>query len=246
MRLKVMFAYLLVSLAFISCKKIASDTNTTESNKTPQTEHRVVDVRGIDVSHFQGTIPWDTLAKQIQFAFCKATEGETYVDPSFQENWSQIKTAGLFRGAYHFYRSGDDPKAQATFFLQTLGTLASNDLPLVLDIESESLSQPTSHATLQQDLLLFLEVLETQTGKKPILYTNPSFANQYLTDTRFGNYPLWIASYQKNSPIVPDVWSNASWYFWQKTDHYTADNELVDFDLFKGDIQALTAFMEKN
>lgn len=35
-------------------------------------------VRGVDVSHYQGDIDWDTLANQgIDFAFIKATEGSS-------------------------------------------------------------------------------------------------------------------------------------------------------------------------
>src|SRR4051812_17577721 len=38
---------------------------------------------GVDVSHWQGTINWATVAGAgIKFAFCKATEGTTYVDPT--------------------------------------------------------------------------------------------------------------------------------------------------------------------
>ncbi len=241
-----MFAYLLVSLAFTSCKKVTSGTNSAESNEIPHVEDGVLDVRGIDVSHFQGVIPWDTLATRLQFAFCKATEGETYVDPSFQANWGHIKTAGLYRGAYHFYRSDDDPEAQANFFIQTVGALGSNDLPLVLDVEAEGLAQPPSDTTLQRDIFLFLEVLEANTGKRPIIYTSTNFANRYLTNVKFGKYPLWIASYQEDKPNVPEAWKNTSWDFWQKTDHYTVADEAFDFDVFKGNPAALKVFVEND
>ncbi len=37
-------------------------------------------VRGVDVSHYQGDINWETLASQdISFAFIKATEGSSSV-----------------------------------------------------------------------------------------------------------------------------------------------------------------------
>ena len=42
---------------------------------------------GIDVSHHQGRILWDEVAKEnIDFVYIKATEGATYVDPCFHYN----------------------------------------------------------------------------------------------------------------------------------------------------------------
>ena len=63
-------------------------------------------VYGIDVSDFQGD-EVDFLDKQkdsLSFVICKATEGITYTDPEFQNNWKTIPEKGFIRGAYHFYR----------------------------------------------------------------------------------------------------------------------------------------------
>ena len=44
-------------------------------------------VRGVDVSVYQGDIDWQILADQnIDFAFIKATEGSSFVDPNFSYN----------------------------------------------------------------------------------------------------------------------------------------------------------------
>src|SRR5512132_983163 len=44
-------------------------------------------VQGIDVSHWQGTINWASVAGAgKEFAFCKATEGINYVDPTVGTN----------------------------------------------------------------------------------------------------------------------------------------------------------------
>ena len=60
-------------------------------------------VRGVDVSRYQGDIDWPVLAGQgIDFAFIKATEGSTLVDPRFAANLDGATAAGLRVGAYHF------------------------------------------------------------------------------------------------------------------------------------------------
>lgn len=75
-------------------------------------------VRGIDVSDYQGTVNWPAVARAgIEFAVTKATEGGTFVADSFTRNWSGIRSAGLVRGAYHFYRPRTDALAQANLFL---------------------------------------------------------------------------------------------------------------------------------
>ncbi len=45
------------------------------------------------------------------FAFAKATDGVSYVDPTFAANWVAMKQAGLVRGAYHYFEAGMDRRA---------------------------------------------------------------------------------------------------------------------------------------
>src|SRR5262245_24710768 len=59
---------------------------------------------GIDVSHWQGAIDWAQVkASGRAFAIAKATEGTTFVDPSFAANWAGMKQQGVVRSAYHFF-----------------------------------------------------------------------------------------------------------------------------------------------
>src|SRR3954449_12937619 len=112
-------------------------------------------VHGIDVSKSQGTVDWTAVqAAGYAFAYVKATDGQTYVDPTFEQNWTGAASAGLLRGAYHFFRAEDSPQAQAEFFWQTVG--GNGDLPLVIDVE-ESMSQTTS--TVISNLTQLLEEL---------------------------------------------------------------------------------------
>ena len=61
-------------------------------------------VRGVDVSQYQGEIDWDALAAQdVRFAYIKATEGSSYVDPRLAGNWAGAALAGIPAGAYHFF-----------------------------------------------------------------------------------------------------------------------------------------------
>src|SRR5947209_2272749 len=61
-------------------------------------------VRGVDVSHYQGTINWTGVeSDHIDFAYIKATEGGSTRDARFAANWQSAAAHGIRRGAYHFF-----------------------------------------------------------------------------------------------------------------------------------------------
>ncbi len=202
-------------------------------------------LRGIDVSDNVGKIDWAKVkADGYAFAFVKATDGIDYggVDYFFV-NWPKMKSAGIIRGVYHFYESADDPVAQADYLadsLQNAGGLESGDLPPVLDFE---------RAASGKQVMAFLKRIEARTGCTPIIYVDERFANLYLTDPAFANYPLWIAEYKVAAPKVPNTWKNASksWTLWQDSESGTvrgvAGAGETDTNFFRGDAAALQKFI---
>src|SRR5579875_3824755 len=93
-------------------------------------------IRGIDVSNNNGSIDWPAVSKAgYSFAFCKATEGLTYRDPTFAQNAHGAALAGLITGAYHYAHPGDgDPVAEADALCDAAQSIGV-DLPPVLDLE---------------------------------------------------------------------------------------------------------------
>ena len=89
-------------------------------------------LNGIDVSYAQGEIDWHAVrAAGVAFAFVKATEGTSIQDARFARNWVEAKSAGIRRGAYHFFHFGDDPVAQASDFLASAKPQEGDLLPAV-------------------------------------------------------------------------------------------------------------------
>lgn len=209
---------------------------------------KVIRVKGIDVSHYQGDIPWNNLSTSIDFAICKASEGKSLLDTEFKANWANIKSSGRIRGAYHFYLTSDDPVTQANFFWKTVSDYEATDLPLILDIESASLRGTVTPEQLQKDILEFLNSLQEASGKTPIIYSNTSFATQYLNNAALARYPLWVAEYtSRDDPKIPSAWQEVGWNFWQKSDTYDLGKIEgdVDFDLFNGSREQLIQFISK-
>lgn len=60
-------------------------------------------VRGIDISSHNGMMNLEAArADGIEFAFIKASEGESFGDPNFALNHEKATAAGMKVGAYHF------------------------------------------------------------------------------------------------------------------------------------------------
>ena len=67
--------------------RIATATGkSSAAEPTPTREPTSRRVRGIDVSHHQGAIDWQAVARDgVQFAYLKATEGTTFTDPAYAD-----------------------------------------------------------------------------------------------------------------------------------------------------------------
>jgi lysozyme len=180
----------------------------------------------------------------MHFVICKATQGTTLVDVDFNYNWQRLQQLKLVRGAYHFFMEKDDPVQQARHFLKTVGALSGKDIPLIIDIEEGSITGAVNKKQLQNDLLTCLQYLHTHSGKKPVIYTDLSFANTYLKQSAFAVYPLWLAEYSRRpAPVLPQTWKEKGIVFWQKNDTLTINSHKTDFDVFIGNGAAFLEFL---
>lgn len=188
---------------------------------------------GIDVSHHQGRIDWQQVAKAsdskdcpVRFVFMKATEGGTFLDSSFQENIEGARKAGFVCGIYHFYNPGTSPRKQADFYISNV-KLQKGDFVPVVDVERAGRSSDA----LQRELLDFLSALESHYGVKPILYTSSKFRNHVLDNPIFDRYPLWVAHYYVSRPNTEH-----DWRFWQFTDRARIEgiDTFTDLNVFRG------------
>jgi len=68
-------------------------------------------IPGIDVSHWQSGIDWPKVrASSKRLVFIKTSEGETYTDFPFADNWNGARTSGLLRGASCFFYPNQNEK----------------------------------------------------------------------------------------------------------------------------------------
>ncbi len=184
---------------------------------------------GIDISHYQDNIQWDSLMvltdgsrrtirskiaakdiKPISFVFIKASEGSSMKDRKFKDHWKEAEKHNIPKGAYHFFRSSKSGEIQARHFIKTVGEIGSDDLPPVLDIET--IHKGCSRKTLNERALEWLETVAEHYGRKPVIYSSASFIENNLNDEIKKNYPIWVAHYETDRPRC------RKWHIWQFTD----------------------------
>ena len=199
-------------------------------------------IRGIDISHYQGTINWDKLSNSkidgepISFVFVKATEGCSLLDENFNDNFYQAREYGLTRGAYHYFRPNVSAEKQAAYYLKQVH-LEDGDLPPVLDLEEIGNLSPKA---LRLAALKWLQIVEKAYKVKPILYTGFKFKTTYLSTPDFEKYPYWIAHY-----YVDSLSYKGEWKFWQHSDvgKLPGIKGKVDLNVYNGsmyDLRKLT------
>ena len=196
-------------------------------------------VKGVDVSAWQATINWASVAADGQkFAFIRVSDGTQYIDDYFPANWQQAQQNGLIVGAYQYFRPAQDPIAQANLLLQKMGPLGPGILPPVIDVETNDGLAPNQVANKVGQ---WIDHVEAALGVKPIVYTGKYVWQSQVGSAEWSTYPLWIAQYGPVCPDLPDPWSD--WVFFQTSSSGKVPgiNGNVDMDLFNGSLADLEA-----
>jgi lysozyme len=208
--MKFVFIVLFVSLFSFSRSSLAMQDKSSDN------------IQGIDVSHYEGAVDWSKVKSAgVVFAYAKATEGNTLIDPYLKRNFEQARQNQIVVGAFHTARptspfNPSEAVSQASFFANTLQNQLGDygDIMPVLDLEFNS---GLTASDLAQWTRIFLDTTKKITHKKVILYTGVWFlqANGNLKN-EFADVPLWIAYYKSNTP--PDCAGWKRWLIWQYTD----------------------------
>ena len=169
---------------------------------------------GIDISAWQGDIDFSQVRQYgIEIVYIKSSEGFSFVDPYFEQNYANAKNVGLKVGFYHYVTAKNtaDAVKQANFFVSTISG-KNPDCKLAMDFESFG---NLSNNEINQIALTFMQTVQSISGKDVIIYSDEYNAN----NTFYSNlsvYPLWVAQYEVSSPTVSSNWN--TWAGWQYTD----------------------------
>jgi GH25 family lysozyme M1 (1,4-beta-N-acetylmuramidase) len=212
-------------------------------------------ILGIDVSVWQGSINWSSVAASgKEFAFIRAIDRHGVTDTRFINNMNGASSAGIAAGAYHFvspWTDGfNDAVQEAALFASVLAPYITDDfLRPVIDIEAGPPLSPTpielDNTVLTNWVHDYMAEFVRLTGVEPLIYTNTNHA-QVAFDSGVNAYDLWLANWT-NDPNNPPggnadgVWNGYDLWQYSSTTSVPGIAGNVDGDVYFGDINQLIA-----
>ena len=245
-------------------------------------------IHGVDISRWQHPygklIDFTKMySAGIRFAMIKASDTRDEADAlSLQYlliDRPAAQAAGIYTGFYHYaiLPNTTDPTAiirdataqaqKVIWRVSAIGGLTARDLPYALDLENKcvkvnSNGSCATYATKSSVTLwaeTFLAILSEKLGRKPILYSYPSFLEGSMNKSAaLSKYPLWLAQYTIN-PFDPinqpglkpggcyvHSWTSSAcqsqWNIWQYSScgigtKYGVPSSRVDLNVFRGTAQ---------
>lgn len=158
--------------------------------------------QGIDVSKYQGTIDWTTLAKskKVKFVYIRATEGTSIKDPKYKANLDSARNAKILVGSYHVYSSKTSASTQFANF-KSVVLKKKQDLIPVLDIEGYY-SGRLNMAHVDK----ILQLMEKEYGAKPMIYTSEMVFKEHFSGKKYSAYHFFIAKYKGTPNVRYTLW----------------------------------------
>ena len=198
-----------------SRKVVAVDPRLNDPDYNPylQCEDTCDHVHGIDLSHYQGEVFWETVGQNTKtaYVYLKATEGGDRIDERYEKNIDLAHRYGLKVGSYHFFR----PKSPLHLQLQNFMTQCrpgEQDLIPMIDIETTG-GLPTD--VFCDSLITFLAMVEKAYRQQPLIYTYRNFYNKHLLG-KLDDYKLMIAMYTPEEPVLDDRRDITMWQYTSK------------------------------
>ena len=188
-------------------------------------------IHGIDISHYQGEVFWETVGTgtKMAYVYIKATEGSTRIDPTYEQNVLTAHNYGLKVGSYHFYRPTVDQELQvANFFAQCKPS--EQDLIPMIDVE---VTGGLSTEQLCDSLFKFLDMIEQVYRQRPLIYVGTNFYNKHFQG-KLDRYLLMIAQYSTREPVLADGRDITMWQY-TGSGHLHGINGYVDKSRFMGE-----------
>ena len=185
-------------------------------------ENRGLLSRGMDVSSAQGNVGWQAAYNNgARFAYVKATEGTSYTNPYFAQQYNGSYNIGMTRGAYHYaHPDSSTGFTQAEYFLAHGGGWSSDGrtLPpaLVLQPGTSATCYGLGTTAMVNWIKAFSDDMHNRTSKYPMIYTTFGWWNTCTANSSAfaATNPFWMASYTASPPTSIPA-GTATWTMWQ-------------------------------
>ena len=147
-------------------------------------------MNGIDISRWNDI---DLSKVDFDFVIVKATQGTSFISPTFKDQIGQAKRLGKLLGVYH-YAGGGGAIAEAEHFMDVAREYFGKAI-LVLDWEGDQ----NPNFKNPEYAMAWLKYVKDKTGITPFIYMSKSVCRQYAKQWD-SSYPLWCAQYKNQQP----------------------------------------------
>lgn len=165
--------------------------------------------RYLDVSRWQGKIKMEGWAqvkaagyKGVMLRAVGSRNCVPYIDPTFEDNYSNAKAAGLDVGVYYYTNAISEELADRELAVLRKALVGKEmTMPVAVDLESPILAG-MPYGDLSNLAAYHLEQIEKM-GFYAQLYTYTSYANAHLDMARLSSrWDVWLADYTGKTPKV--------------------------------------------
>ena len=200
----------------------------------PEKEEKKMNIKGIDVSAYQGKINWKIVADYgMGFAILRITEKGNKIDSTFEQNYRGCAQYGIPVGVYKYSyaKSVAQAEQEAESVLKVLNK-RKLDFPVFYDLEWSE-QRKLGSAAVEKIALAFLNKIQVA-GYKVGIYCNVDWYQNVLT-AALKKYDCWIARYPANDNgglqerLRPDF--GIGWQYSSKG-HVDGVNGNVDMNVF--------------
>lgn len=150
--------------------------------------------QGVAVGEHEGAVAFKTLlALGGQFAYLHASAGAKGQDARFGRNLTDAKDAGLKVGAIHRFDPCSPADSQSANFV-TMVPRDDSLLPPVIGLEriADDCDERVSDASVESELMTFINQVEMHSGKPAILKLGPRFEQRYRISAQLER-GLWLS-----------------------------------------------------
>lgn len=185
--------------------------------------------KGIDVSYYQGTINWELVKPNIDFAILRCGYGKDIAsqdDKEFVRNANECTRLGIPFGVYlySYAKSTSDAASEANHVLRLIKNYKL-EYPVFYDVEDKTQSA-LSNEQLTNICKTFCNILEENNYYVGI-YANLFWLTTKLNSTELDKYDKWLAEW-RSEPIYTKPFG-----MWQYTSNGTVSgiNTRVDMNI---------------
>lgn len=176
-----------------------------------------MNLKGIDISEFNGNIDFTKVKKQVDFIYIRATYGRFGIDKRFKEYVKGCIENEIPFGLYYYSYavSKDLAEEEVKFFLQNIEPYKEKiTFPCMIDME-DSDAYKLNNGNPSKEVLTDICVISCEEISKnnltPIIYASADWFNNKLDEEKLSKYMKWVAWWNADETKI----DKSKYHMWQ-------------------------------